>query len=200
MGQVGGLIGRDWQVQVLAGEVTRALDSHGGLVLEDLHWADAASLRLLAFVVQHTWFERLLVVATYRDAEVESLEPVLMPLVPKATTVQLTGLDEAGAAALTGRTTGATPDPAVVAEIHRCRRPGFATGILAVCTAFTKTKVDRLFTHDLVRETLYTSAESSIRARHAAVARAMGSVPMLPAERARHAYLAADDLARPSRP
>ncbi|MFX4293650.1 ATP-binding protein [Streptomyces bohaiensis] len=41
------------------------------VVLEDLHWADEASLRLLEFVAHHTWFERLLVVGTYRDVEVE---------------------------------------------------------------------------------------------------------------------------------
>ena len=67
------------------------------VVLDDLHWADPASLRLLEFAAQHTWFERLLLVGTYRDAEVESAEhplrPLLMPLVAKATTITLTGLD-----------------------------------------------------------------------------------------------------------
>lgn len=41
------------------------------VLLEDLHWADEASLRLLEFVAHHTWFERLLLVGTYRDVEVE---------------------------------------------------------------------------------------------------------------------------------
>ncbi|MEK8107913.1 AAA family ATPase [Micromonospora sp. M12] len=43
------------------------------VVLDDLHWADPASLRLLSFAAQHTWFERLLLIGTYRDAEVESV-------------------------------------------------------------------------------------------------------------------------------
>jgi predicted ATPase len=42
------------------------------VVLDDLHWADAASLRLLEFVAQHTWFERLLLIGTYRDVEVDT--------------------------------------------------------------------------------------------------------------------------------
>ena len=42
------------------------------VVLDDLHWADTASLQLLEFAAQHTWFERLLLVGTYRDVEVEA--------------------------------------------------------------------------------------------------------------------------------
>ena len=42
------------------------------VVLDDLHWADTASLGCCEFAAQHTWFERLLLVGTYRDAEVES--------------------------------------------------------------------------------------------------------------------------------
>ena len=45
------------------------------VVLDDLHWADPASLRLLEFAAQHTWFERLLLVGTYRDVEVEADRP-----------------------------------------------------------------------------------------------------------------------------
>jgi hypothetical protein len=44
------------------------------VVLDDLHWADAASLKLLEFAARHTWFERPLLVGTYRDAEVEPEE------------------------------------------------------------------------------------------------------------------------------
>ncbi|MDT5026790.1 MAG: hypothetical protein QOE61_3216, partial [Micromonosporaceae bacterium] len=93
------------------------------VVLDDLHWADAASLKLLEFATQHTWFERVLLVGTYRDVEVESakhpLRPLVMPLVAKATTVTLTGFDRAEVAALMVRTAGSTPDPALVDEVHR---------------------------------------------------------------------------------
>ena len=93
------------------------------VVLDDLHWADPASLRLLEFAAQHTWFERLLLVGTYRDAEVESadhpLRPLLMPLVAKATTITLTGLARDEVAALMARTAGREPDADLVDEVHR---------------------------------------------------------------------------------
>ncbi|MEV4514233.1 AAA family ATPase [Dactylosporangium sp. NPDC049525] len=93
------------------------------VVLDDLHWADPASMRLLRFATQHTWFERLLVIGTYRDAEVESadhrLHPLLMPLTAKATTVTLTGLSRAEVGALISRTAGREPDPELLSEVHR---------------------------------------------------------------------------------
>ncbi|MFI7703077.1 ATP-binding protein [Nonomuraea sp. NPDC049480] len=92
------------------------------IVIDDLHVADPASLRLLEFAAQQTWFERLLLIGTYRDAEVEpvdhSLRDLLSPLVAKATTITLTGLDQAGVAALMARTAGHEPPPGLVAEVH----------------------------------------------------------------------------------
>ncbi|SCL20502.1 Predicted ATPase [Micromonospora rhizosphaerae] len=93
------------------------------VVLDDLHWADAASMRLLQFAAQHTWFERLLLIGTYRDAEVESgehpLRPLLMPLTAKATTITLTGLSRDEVGALMTRTAGREPDPGLLDEVHR---------------------------------------------------------------------------------
>lgn len=93
------------------------------VVLDDLHWADTATLRLLEFAAQHAWFERLLLMGTYRDAEAESpghpLRPLILPLVAKATTVTLTGLERDEVGALMERTAGRTPDRALVAEVHR---------------------------------------------------------------------------------
>ncbi|MEV4214740.1 ATP-binding protein [Micromonospora sp. NPDC049662] len=93
------------------------------VVLDDLHWADPASLRLLAFAAQHTWFERLLLIGTYRDAEVEAgdhpLRPLLLPLVAKATTITLTGLARDEVAALMARTAGREPAPDLADEVHR---------------------------------------------------------------------------------
>ncbi|MEV0388427.1 AAA family ATPase [Nonomuraea sp. NPDC050643] len=87
------------------------------VVLEDLHWADAASLRLLEFVVRHAWFERLLVLGTYRDAEVDG--PLSLPLEAKATTLSLTGLDREGVGRLVARTTGVPPGDDLISEIHQ---------------------------------------------------------------------------------
>ncbi|HEU5155911.1 MAG TPA: AAA family ATPase [Streptosporangiaceae bacterium] len=94
------------------------------VVLEDLHWADTASLKLLEFAAQHTWFERLLLVGTYRDVEVEAadghpLRPLLTPLLAKATTVTLTGLGRAEVGRLIERTAGREPTDDMVAEVHR---------------------------------------------------------------------------------
>ncbi|MEQ4722257.1 AAA family ATPase [Nonomuraea sp. B19D2] len=85
------------------------------VVLEDLHWADAASLRLLEFVVRHAWFERLLVIGTYRDSEVGGA----LPLEAKAITLTLTGLSREEVGRLVARTTGLSPDERLVTEIHR---------------------------------------------------------------------------------
>jgi tetratricopeptide (TPR) repeat protein len=93
------------------------------VVLEDLHWADGASLRLLEFAAQHTWFERLLLVGTYRDVEVETaghpLQSLITPLLVKATTVTLTGLSRDQVGTLMARTVGSAPDDDLVAEVHR---------------------------------------------------------------------------------
>jgi hypothetical protein len=92
------------------------------VVLDDLHWADPSSVRLLEFVAQHTWFERLLLVGTYRDVEVEAtdhpLAPLMLPLLAKATTVTLTGLDRDEVEALMTRTVGVEPAPELVDEVH----------------------------------------------------------------------------------
>ncbi|GAA1847271.1 AAA family ATPase [Asanoa iriomotensis] len=93
------------------------------VVFDDLHWADAASLRLLEFAAQHTWFERLLLIGTYRDVEVEStahpLRPLLSGLQAKATTVTLTGLEPAEVGTLIERVAGRGAGADVVAEVHR---------------------------------------------------------------------------------
>ncbi|NGN65651.1 AAA family ATPase [Streptomyces sp. A7024] len=93
------------------------------VVLDDLHWADPASLRLLAFAAQHTWFERLLLVGTYRDVETDAaghpLRELIAAVTAKAANVTLTGLDVDGTGRLMARTAGREPAPELVAEVHR---------------------------------------------------------------------------------
>ncbi|MEU3601628.1 AAA family ATPase [Streptomyces sp. NPDC006798] len=94
------------------------------VVLDDLHWADPATLKLLAFAAQHTWYERILLIGAYRDAEVEApdhpLRPLLSPLASRASvTLRLTGLDRAGVGALITLFTGVEPEGRVVDEVHR---------------------------------------------------------------------------------
>ncbi|MER5267911.1 AAA family ATPase [Actinosynnema sp. NPDC002837] len=92
------------------------------VVLEDLHWADSASLKLLEFAAQHTWFERVLLIGTYRDNEVDAeshpLRPLMTPLLSRAATVALTGLAPAEVGELMARTAGREPEPELVAEVH----------------------------------------------------------------------------------
>jgi tetratricopeptide (TPR) repeat protein len=92
------------------------------IVLDDLHFADPGSLELLKFACQHTFFERILFVGTYRDSEIDPghrLRARMLPLVAKATMIGLEGLDEDGVAALVRTTVGDAPDAATVAEIAR---------------------------------------------------------------------------------
>ncbi|WP_156727623.1 ATP-binding protein [Streptomyces apocyni] len=93
------------------------------VVLDDLHWADSASLKLLEFAAGHAWFERLLLVGAYRDAEVEAeghpLREQILPLATKATTLTLSGLDREETGALIARTAGRAPAPALTAEVHQ---------------------------------------------------------------------------------
>ncbi|MEU6859717.1 AAA family ATPase [Glycomyces sp. NPDC046736] len=92
------------------------------VVLDDLHFADAGSLELLKFACQHTWFERVLFVGTYRDSEIDPghhLRARMLSLVTKATMISLDGLDEDGVAALVRATVGTEPDAETVSEITR---------------------------------------------------------------------------------
>ncbi|QSB05437.1 ATP-binding protein [Natronoglycomyces albus] len=93
------------------------------VILDDLHFADPATVRLLQFAVQHTWFERILFVGTYRDMEIEfqqhQLRPLLLPLVSKATLITLTGLDTDEVAQLIETSIGQRPEPHLVEAITR---------------------------------------------------------------------------------
>ncbi|QPL94278.1 AAA family ATPase [Streptomyces clavuligerus] len=94
------------------------------IFLDDLHWADPASLKLLEFAAQHAWFERLLLIGTYRDVEVETADHPLRPLILALTaragsTLTLTGLGRDEVGALIALTGGVEPDPDLVDEVYR---------------------------------------------------------------------------------
>lgn len=93
------------------------------LVLDDLQWADPASVRLLEFLSRHGWYERLLLIGTYRDVEVQQadhpLREPLSRLLSASTTLRLTGLDPDGVADLVEETTGRRPDPDAAAHLRR---------------------------------------------------------------------------------
>ena len=69
------------------------------LVLEDLHWADRSSLLLLDFLSTEIASMALLVVATYRDVEVDRRHPLAdllgrLPRAPGYERIRLSGLTE----------------------------------------------------------------------------------------------------------
>ncbi len=93
------------------------------LVLEDLHWADRASVELLEFIARHCWFEPILAVGTYRDTEVSDpahpLHSAIANLSARATLIEVPGLTPDAVAALVKQTSGAQPEPDYVLHLHR---------------------------------------------------------------------------------
>jgi ATP/maltotriose-dependent transcriptional regulator MalT len=76
-----------------------AAESPVVLVLEDLHWADASTRRLLAFLVSRLRDQRLLIVGTYRGDDLHRrhpLRPLLAELVrlPATERLELSPFDE----------------------------------------------------------------------------------------------------------
>jgi tetratricopeptide (TPR) repeat protein len=83
------------------------------IMLDDLHWADAASLKLFAHLARSSHAERLLLLATYRDVEVgrhHPLEEMLHELSREglAQRIQVRRLEETGTRALIGAIIGET--------------------------------------------------------------------------------------------
>ena len=98
------------------------------LVLDDLQWADRASLQLLRHVVAADQPMRLLVSGTYRDTELSRSHPLVETLGGAASTAagsarfELAGLDDAGVVSLMEAAAGHTLDDA-----GRASRPGGAS-------------------------------------------------------------------------
>ncbi|HEY3021027.1 MAG TPA: AAA family ATPase, partial [Solirubrobacteraceae bacterium] len=90
------------------------------LVLDDLHWADTASLLLLGFLAQEARSAPVLVVGTYRDVEVgrdHALTRVLGD-VRAAERITLAGLPEGDVARFLEARSGAAPHPRLVAAAY----------------------------------------------------------------------------------
>jgi ATP/maltotriose-dependent transcriptional regulator MalT len=111
----------------VAAAVTDALIAAAGpggltIVLEDLHWADEASLYLLRHLAVEVRRSRLLLLATARDDPTGPWATVLPDLLRDSSVhvVPLGPLDERDVAAYLHHLTGATVDPHLVAAVHRC--------------------------------------------------------------------------------
>jgi len=93
------------------------------IVLEDLHWADGDSLKLLVHVATGLEHARLLIVGTYRDVEVRRGHPLkgtLQALVRVGTQrTSLRGLTATDIASFFTHSTGFEPEPALVEDVER---------------------------------------------------------------------------------
>jgi len=93
------------------------------VVLDDLHWADASSLRLLEFATPALRDARLLLLGTYRDVAVRRGHPLgrllgALAREPGCERIALRGLDVGEVARLAEAIGGARVSPAVAAAVH----------------------------------------------------------------------------------
>jgi DNA-binding SARP family transcriptional activator len=93
------------------------------LALDDLHWADLPSLRLLAHVLRHARAERLVVAATYRESELGRSHPLARVLADLrrdrlVERIALTGLDAPAASGLITGWVGAQPSAGLVDAVR----------------------------------------------------------------------------------
>src|SRR5205085_541413 len=107
------------------------------IVLDDIHWADHSSLRLLRFLAVELAYARLLLVATFRDAEVAGpLAGALADLSrqPLTERIMLGGLEPDDVAELVRIHTGAGTDEARALSVDLHRRtdgnPFFVTELV----------------------------------------------------------------------
>jgi DNA-binding CsgD family transcriptional regulator len=127
-----------FQLFEVTAEALVAAAEPGGLliVLDDLQWADAATLGLLVHLATGVTPARLAVVGTYRDTETvgqESLRTAVAALAREAsvTRIRLSGLDEAEVGTHLATVAGwQLPDPVVAAVWRRSRGNPFFVGEL----------------------------------------------------------------------
>jgi hypothetical protein len=94
------------------------------LVLDDIHAADTPSLLLLRFIAGQLAESRVVVVCTYRDAELTPEHPLTEVAVeisrePTTQEIRLLGFREAEIAAFVEATTQVHPEPGLVSRLHR---------------------------------------------------------------------------------
>src|SRR5262249_50678296 len=112
----------------LFGSITRFLFNHSRrrplvLILDDLHWADAPTLRLLEFLTEEMTEGRLLVIGTYRDTDVSrrhQLSDTLGALIrgPHVVRLHLSGLDIQDVGPFSSLTAGMPLSPWLTRAIH----------------------------------------------------------------------------------
>ena len=94
------------------------------VVLDDLHWADKASLLLLQFLAREIRDAHVLLVGTYRDVELRRQHPLAQVLgdlarEPLCSRTLLRGLGETDVERYVAAILGSKPSAGMVAEVHR---------------------------------------------------------------------------------
>jgi hypothetical protein len=87
------------------------------IVLEDVHWADEASLGLLELLAQELGGTRLLLLITYRDRDSGRLPRSLAEAVRRGERIALRGLDTDAVAAIVARGGAVEPSSSLVARL-----------------------------------------------------------------------------------
>src|SRR5689334_17328237 len=111
------------------------------VILDDLHWADVSSLRLLVFLARQLHDAAALVIGTYRDVEMTAgdhpARPLLAELAGQAELIRLTGLaaDEVGQ--LIEKVCGEPPQAPLIRAVHdrTAGNPFFAQQIARLLAA-----------------------------------------------------------------
>jgi class 3 adenylate cyclase len=117
------------------------------LLLEDLHWADSASLLLLQLLAESVGDARILIVGTYRDEELQRVPPVSAALTelarsPTYERLDLRGLIESEVAQLIERTAEIAPSPEMISAVYRHTEgnPFFVTEVVRLLVARSGTE------------------------------------------------------------
>lgn len=127
-GAPGGVLGGESAVRFRTYDVAatyllgRAAQRPLVVVVDDLHWADVSSLRLLVFLARQLHDAAVLVVGTYRDVEVAAgdhpVRRLLAELAGQAELLLLTGLTADEVGELLEKVCGERPPTALVRAVH----------------------------------------------------------------------------------
>ncbi len=113
------------------------------LVLDDLHWADEGSLRLLEFVARELAGARLLLIGTYRDVELSRRHPLSQtlgradPRAPLRADRAARALSREDVGRFIEATCGISPPAELVSAVHAQTEgnPLFVTEVVRLLTA-----------------------------------------------------------------
>ena len=94
------------------------------VILDDIHWADVATLRLLAYLAPELAAARVLLIATYRDREVADDHPLVEALASiarrsRVERIPLWGLTQDEVARFVTVASGGETTPSVVESVYR---------------------------------------------------------------------------------